>query len=204
MSSSDGPNWPTDESDSGASGSGESSGEGSGSESGGSAAPPPPASPSPSAPPPPPARAESGQRTTSGLGKRFLGRFLDGLIVGIPMAIIVGIIPGVSVGGFLGSILTTFAGFAYFVYLEANQGATLAKNLLNMRVESSTGGNLTIDQAVRRNAWVLIGLLSGIPVIGILASLASIAIVIYIAITINSDDRNQGWHDKLADALVTE
>lgn len=137
-----------------------------------------------------------------GLGMRFLGRLIDALVVGIPAAILFAIIPGIGIGGFLYNILVSLAGFAYFVYMESSMGATVGKKLLNMRVVDDAGAPLSMEASARRNWWLLIGLLGGIPVIGFLASLASLAVVIYIAVTISGDPNNRGWHDKLANAGV--
>lgn len=137
-----------------------------------------------------------------GLGMRLLGRIIDAFVVGIPMVILFAIIPGLSVGGIVYTILTTLVGFGYFVYLESSTGATVGKKLLNMRVVASNGQPLSMEASARRNWWLLIGVLSGIPVLGFLASLASLGVVIYIAVTISGDANNRGWHDQMADAGV--
>lgn len=133
---------------------------------------------------------------------RFLGRLIDAFVVGIPMAILFMVIPGVGLGGLVYNLVVSVAGFAYFVYMESSTGATVGKKLLNMQVVDASGGLLSMEASARRNWWLLIGILGGIPFIGFLASLASLAVAIYIAVTISGDANNRGWHDKLADAGV--
>jgi uncharacterized RDD family membrane protein YckC len=162
------------------------------------------------APPPPPAGGELqdtgiGLTRYGGLGKRFLARLIDGLLVGIPISIILAVLPGIPLGGFVAGIVSAAAGFGYFVYLETTKGATIGKQLLSLRVTEEVGTSpISSDASMRRNAWMLIGALSGIPVIGALASLASLVIVIAIAVTLNGDDRKQGLHDRMGGTLVVE
>lgn len=139
-----------------------------------------------------------------GLGKRLLARIIDYLIVAVPMGILLAVLPGIRVGGDLGNALTSLVAFGYFVFLETSQGATLGKKALSIAVTGDAGATVRVDASMRRNWWMLLGLLSGIPVIGWLAGLASLAIVILIAVTISSDPRNQGWHDKLGGTLVVD
>lgn len=133
---------------------------------------------------------------------RFLARLIDGLIIFIPLAIIFAVIPGPGVGGIIYNIVGALVIFGYYVWMESNQGGTLAKDWLKLRVTDEAGGNVTMEQSARRNWWLLLGVLGGIPVISILASLASLAIVIGIAVTISSDPSNQGFHDRMANAHV--
>lgn len=162
---------------------------------------PPPEPPRPDAPAP----AAPAGTAYAGLGKRFLARIIDGLLVGIPLTIILAVLPGVRAGGLVGNAVISVAGFAYFLFLETSQGATLGKQWLKMAVRDQAGSSpISTDASMRRNWWVLLGVLGGVPVIGAIASLASLVIVIIIAVTISSDDRNQGWHDKLGGTLVVD
>ena len=89
------------------------------------------------------------------------------------------------------------------MYLETSEGATLGKKVLNLRVaDRNDRSPIDTDASVRRNWWMLLGVVSGIPVIGWLASLASLGIAIAIGVTISSDTYNQGWHDKMASTTV--
>lgn len=176
----------------------------------GSEPPPPP-------PPPPPAGPSSG--TGSGdpswsapseawspgpaanygsLPKRFLARVLDGIIIGIPLGLLLIFGLGLAADGIAYAILTAVANLAYFMFLESSQGATLGKRILGMSVVGTGGGTLSPERSFRRNWWLLLGI---VPVIG---PLASLGVTIYIAVTIAGDERNQGFHDKLADALVLD
>lgn len=149
-------------------------------------------------PPPPPAQSPYGS-----LLSRFGARIVDGVIVSITVVVVFAVIPGLELGGVVYGLVSAVANFGYFVFLESSRGSTFGKQLLGLRVAGPDGSSpVTMDAAARRNAWVLIGVLSGIPVIGALAALASLAIVIAIAVTISSDERKQGLHDKFADTLV--
>ncbi len=149
----------------------------------------------PPPPPPPPASdgSASGSGAAPGLGVRFGARLIDAFVVGIPLGII---FAGNGVNTFE-SLVTSAVGFAYLVWFEANRsGQTIGKQLLNLRVVAEGGGAETMDQAVRRNAWVLVGI---VPIVGGLLSLLA---VIWIVIGINSDPGNVGPHDKMAGARV--
>ncbi|MBW3619081.1 MAG: RDD family protein [Actinobacteria bacterium] len=132
------------------------------------------------------------------MGKRFGARIIDALIVGIPVGILLLLVLDLDARGIVYSALAAVANLAYFVWLESSQGGTLGKRMLGMSVASEAGVNLTAEQSFKRNWWLLLGV---IPVIG---PLASLGVTIYIAVTISSDDRNQGFHDKMADALVLD
>ena len=61
----------------------------------------------------------------------------------------------------------------------------------------------TMEQALKRNIYVALGFLGILPVVGFFGSLAELAAVIFIAVTINSDTPLfRGWHDKFADTQV--
>lgn len=137
--------------------------------------------------------------------KRFGARILDGLIIGIPVAIIFAVLPGLSTGSFLYGVVSSALYFGYFVFLETSRGATLGKEVLGMRVAGENGQSpVGVEASAIRNCWMLIGVLSGIPFVGFLAGLASLAAIITIAVTISSDPRNQGLHDRLGGTLVLD
>jgi uncharacterized RDD family membrane protein YckC len=154
---------------------------------------------------PQPGMAPTGGVRYGGLGKRFLARIIDGLIVGIPTAIVLTLLPGVRVGGVVYGILSAAAGLGYFVFLETSQGATLGKKLLSMTVADVGGGApISVDASLRRNWWLALNALSGVPVLGWLLSLVALGVVIAIAVTINSDPRKQGLHDKMGNTVVLD
>jgi uncharacterized RDD family membrane protein YckC len=188
-------------------------------------APPPDPNQPASAPPPPPPGAGYGAPPAGdpyqpapgygvppaaanpfgGVGKRLLARIIDGLLVGIPLSILLSVLPGVRLGGLVSNAVIGIASFAYFVFMETSKGATFGKQWLGMSVADQNGSSpITTDASFRRNWWMLLGVVGGIPVIGLLASLASLVIVIVIAVTISSDARNQGFHDKMGKTLVLD
>ncbi|GGI06338.1 RDD family protein [Egicoccus halophilus] len=137
---------------------------------------------------------------TAGLGARIGARLLDVLIVGIPAGIVLGLfgLLGVAPGGdtWIGNAVFSLLWFGYFVFLESNQGATLGKRLLNLRVVVASGANPPVDVAAKRNAWMLFGL---IPLLGgPLSVIATIAIIV----TIGANDHNRGVHDNVAGTAV--
>ncbi len=188
-------------------------------------APPAPAQPAGGYPPPPPA---GGYAPAPGVGPgsvagqpadlltRFLARLIDYVILFVVnmvlvTVLVVGALMGDSAGfGGLGS--TNFAAGAvaavigaviyvgYFAYLESSRGQTVGKMAMKIKVIGPNGGNPTMNEAVRRNAWAGLGVLGIVPIIGgIVGALLQLAAVIYIAVTINNNvATRQGWHDEFA------
>lgn len=182
----------------------------------------PPSAPPPPPPPPPPPGAGYAQQPGQpyqaappgygapppaanpfgGLGKRFLSRIIDGLLIGIPLSIILGIL-GIDAGGLLSNAIIGIVSFAYFLFMETSKGGTFGKTWLGMSVADEAGSSpISMDASVRRNWWMLLSVLGGVPILNLISGLASLVIVIIIAVTISSDGRNQGWHDKLGKTLV--
>ena len=140
-----------------------------------------------------------------GLLKRFGARLIDGLLVGLTLAVLFSLLPGFDPTGLLYSALATLLYYGYFVVLESSRGCTLGKQLLGLRVAGPAGDSpVAPDASARRNAWMLLALLSGLPVIGVLAGLVYVGIVVAIAVTIASDARNQGLHDRFGGTVVLE
>ena len=148
---------------------------------------------------------EPGTPAYGGRLKRFLARLLDGLLVGVSIAVVFAILPGLSMGGLLYNVVASGLSFGYFVFLESSRGRTLGKQVLGLHVAGEAGQSPVAPEAsARRNAWMLIGVLGGVPVLGVLAGLASLAIVIAIAVTIGSDPQKRGLHDKFGGTMVLE
>lgn len=160
-------------------------------------------------PPPPPA----GAAVPAGLLERFLARLLDGLILGVAYVVLSTVIGAIlPFGAFLttGELfilnlvlvpLSVAISLGYYGYLESSQGRTLGKQALKLRVVAPGGqGNPTLEQALRRNAFLALSLAGVVPIIGqLIGGLAGLAAVIFIAVTINNDTvRRQGWHDNFA------
>lgn len=144
----------------------------------------------------------------AGLGKRFLARLLDGIVITIPLLILGAIVglgasasignTGAGAGSIVLGIIAALVQLAYFTYLESSRGQTLGKMALSLRTQTESGGLPSLEQAAKRNAWILLGI---VPLIG---GLAVFAAVIAIAVTIGSDALNRGWHDKFGDTIVVD
>ncbi|WP_110205584.1 RDD family protein [Nocardioides daejeonensis] len=142
--------------------------------------------------------------------ERFVARLLDGLIVGIPTAIVLGIIFGIlgiageTIGTILISAIIGVAQLGYMVYFESTTGQTIGKKVMNLRVVNAQSAVPTQEEAIKRNIWLALSLFAGIPVLGVLTGLGSLAAVIAIAVTINSNPFGRGWHDNFADTAVVK
>lgn len=158
--------------------------------------PPPPGPPDAAQPGTPPPSAPTGPGQPAGAGVRFGARIIDGLLLAVPFWIVVAIAGGSIAGSAGASLLFGLLGSAiyvgYFVYLESSRGQTIGKQVLNLRTVGAQGGNPTQQEAFVRNAWVLVGI---IPFLG---GLASLAIAIWIAISISNDPAGRGVHDNWA------
>lgn len=161
--------------------------------------PPPPGSQPPPPPPPPPGGGQPGLEPI-GPWPRFGAKLIDFLVLLIPVFIISAIVGGSGTGALnatsgraiLSTIITTALTFAYFVYLESTRGQTVGKMALSFKVIGPDGGNPTTEVAIRRNAYLLLGI---VPFIG---GLVQLVVVIVIAVTISNDSFKRGWHDNFA------
>jgi uncharacterized RDD family membrane protein YckC len=171
--------------------------------------PPPPPNQPQGSPPPPAPQAATGVGQPADLMTRFLAKLIDWILVGVVLSVI--IVPltiglafsgagggfgmgGFSLGGIVTNLVTTALAVGYFVFLESNRGQTVGKMLLKLKVQGPGGQLPTLEQAGKRNAYMLLGI---VPILGGLAYLAA---AIYIAVTINNNTTTrQGWHDEFAD-----
>lgn len=192
--------------------------------------PPPPPPGGPGAPPPPPPGGYGGPPPQPGPGgygaapagvprpgellNRFLARLIDHVLLGVVYGIIYGVFNGIFLTGFVHSftelflfwtvtaILQAAIYLGYFAFMESNSGQTVGKMVLKLRTYGPDGvSKPTMEQALKRNAYSALGILSIIPFIGwfFLGWAVPLAAVIYIAVTLNKDVPNhQGWHDKFA------
>jgi uncharacterized RDD family membrane protein YckC len=139
------------------------------------------------------------------LGPRILARLIDSIllwfvfsIVVIPLFIMLslfgsyGSMFGFGFGGFLYAIITTALVVGYYTLMEAQMGQTVGKMVMGLRTEGPDGKNPTMEEAAKRNAWYVLGI---IPLLGWLLELGA---VIYIMITINQSPEREGWHDQFA------
>lgn len=165
--------------------------------------PPPPPPPPPSEPPPGsvPGSSAGGQLTPVGPWPRFGARIIDGLVLFIPNAIIAAVLTddtatsfgGVGTGeNFAYLLVSTLLGFGYAAWLEASRGQTVGKMALGYKVIGPDGRVPSTDVAMRRNAWLLLGL---VPIVGgVLSFVAAVAI----GVTIANDPFKRGTHDNFA------
>jgi len=83
-----------------------------------------------------------------GVGPRFLAVLIDSIIIGVVGAILGFIFrnsPGLSGG------VTGLLALAYFIVLEATQGATLGKMALGLRVTRTDGAPISWTESIIRN-----------------------------------------------------
>lgn len=157
--------------------------------------------------PPPPEPAVSGAGAPADLGTRFVARLVDHVLIGVVIfAIIVPFVIGsmfadagfgfgtfgFGAGSWVTGLVAAVLTIGYFALMESNQGQTVGKMLLSLRTVGPGGGNPTMEQALKRNAWYALAI---IPAVG---GLAELAMAIYIAVTISNSATNTGWHDEFA------
>jgi hypothetical protein len=165
------------------------------------------------------------QKPTGGVGQpadllpRFVARLIDFILLGFVEAIIASIVVAAVVAGSSTGALTGWgwdsgAGYAanavssvigavialgYFTLMEAKLGKTLGKMVMRLETRGAGGGRPTMEEALKRNAWVALGILGVIPFLGFVGSLLSLVAVITIAVTISNDKMaRHGWHDNFA------
>ena len=184
------------------------------------AQPPPPGGfqpPPPSGGQPPPPYAQQVPTAQTGIGQpadlltRFLAKLIDSILLALVSFVVVttlivsfifsgaasgfgGFGTGFSGVGIFSSLLTAALYIGYFAFLESSRGQTVGKMLMKIEVRGPDGQRPTMEQAIKRNAYFALAI---IPVIG---GLAQFGVMIYIAVTINSNvATRQGWHDQFAD-----
>lgn len=128
-----------------------------------------------------PKRDFAGSYELASFGTRFFAYIIDGLITGIIIALLFG--SSRWAGGGIGWLV----GLAYHWYFWTRQdGQTLGKKIMNIRVIRTDGAPMTdADAILRYIGYYISGLIFGL---GFLWALF--------------DDKNQGWHDKLAKTYV--
>lgn len=168
-------------------------------------------------PPPPPVDAGqygqpgaiSGVGQPAGAGIRLGARIIDSIIVWIALFIISLIFVLLIdnwVVSLIVSIILSVAGVAYFVLFESRSGATPGKQLLKLKVIGPDGGNPTPEVSLKRNWWMLIGVLSTLLsffwVLSFILGLATLAILVALGVTISNNPQKEGFHDKFAGTKV--
>lgn len=169
----------------------------------GGSQPPPPGQPAPGA-----GQQGAGAGELADLGTRVIARLIDFILLWIVNVIVVFTVifgalfssaggmfgGGFGLPGFIGGIVSAAIYVGYFAFLESSRGQTLGKMLMKVRVEGPDGQLPTMEQGLKRNAWLALAI---IPLVGWLLQLAA---AIYIIVTINNDTATrQGWHDEFAD-----
>lgn len=143
----------------------------------------------------------AGAAAAADLGQRLLAKLIDYIILWVVGLIVftsvlgMGMFGGAGFGGaaFLSGVLWIAMYLAYFIAMEMTTGQTLGKMVLKLRVRGAAGDNPTLEEALKRNAWMIPGI---VPVLGGLVVLAA---AIYILVTINNNTATrQGWHDEFA------
>lgn len=160
---------------------------------------------------------------------RLIARIIDGVILAVVVwGVVSSLLSTIIIGGALGyrssayfvlgislAVLGLVINLGYYAVLETRTGQTVGKMVMKLRVQGPDGQLPTIEQSLRRNAFLAVGVLGTVasnilgivPVVGgflgglvaLVASLGALALVIYIAYTINEDaDGRQGWHDRFA------
>ena len=119
----------------------------------------------------------------AGIGTRLLALIIDSIIWGWITGLLVGWL-GITGGG-----ISFFVGGLYnWFFWTRYDGQTPGKRLMNIRVVKIDGTEITdIDAAIRYFGYTVNSFLMGL---GWLWALI--------------DDRNQGWHDKLATTVVVK
>jgi len=104
---------------------------------------------------------------------------------------------GSSAGArFIAGLVGAAIGIAYATYMESSRGQTVGKMALGLRVIGPNGGNPTQEEAFKRNAFLLFGI---IPILG---GLIALIVEIVIGVQISNDPNGRGLHDNFANGTM--
>lgn len=153
-------------------------------------------------------------------GARIGGRIIDGIIWAILGGIANGIFGTLSASFALASgdsadisfvrvllagIVSTLLVAAYEIIMVGNQGATLGKMALGTKVVNADGSPADIQTGTRRMyLYIACGILSVLPVISFLGSIANFVIAVAGLIMLFTDDQRQTPWDKVGKTLVVK
>lgn len=130
----------------------------------------------------------------AGLGSRAIAAIVDAILLFVANGI-VGAASFVAIGLDMGSpvvsLLNLIVFFGYFIVLEAyNNGQTVGKMIVNIRVRKSSGGELDLGGSIVRNVLRIVDILPFFYIIGI------------ILVLVTDDEQRLG--DLVADTVVVE
>jgi len=133
------------------------------------------------------------------LGDRVAAHVIDALILFLPLfalwALFLRHVPLL-----VGTVVSNGLSLSYFVFLEAFRGRTIGKQLRRLRVRNRRGDLPSVEQAFRRNLYLMLGIVPGL-----VGSVVSLAVIVWIAVTIQIDPvSRRGIHDWFADTFVTQ
>ena len=112
----------------------------------------------------------------AGLGSRAIAIIIDTILLAIVGSILLGILLGTPGTGIFDTWNIAFIviTLGYFIILEGtNNGQTLGKSLVNIRVVDDSGGELEMEGAVIRNVLRIVDALPFLYIIGIILVVAS-------------------------------
>lgn len=119
-------------------------------------------------------------RKLAGLSERLIAAIIDGVIVGAILSVIgwplilSGIIPW-----FMTSIFFAAMGFGIFAGLNfkfLQQGQTIGKKVMNLKIESQEGHSVDVQELLIKRYGVFFGL-SAIPFLGAILALVNVLLV---------------------------
>jgi len=115
---------------------------------------------------------------------------------------------------YVASIIYALVGLAvsggYFIYTWTSMRGTVGMKALGMQIgNAGDGKTLTMDQALKRfialgAPFTLAQVLSPLPLVGLLISLAALGWVIYLLYSTAQSPTKQGWHDVFANTMVVK
>jgi uncharacterized RDD family membrane protein YckC len=84
-------------------------------------------------------------------GRRVVAYIIDVIIVGVIVGVIGVTLEAIGLGNVFSSLVATVLGFGYFIYMEGTTGQTFGKRVMNIRVVTETGADITMAQSAVRN-----------------------------------------------------
>ena len=157
--------------------------------------------------------------------QRVIAYIIDVIIFAVVFVFIVGaIVAAIFASGAVGlgivgilvlGALSLVGSAAYFIYTWTNMRASIGQRVLGLEtVNAADGSTITMDQAIRRWAWLFapsaIGQVLGYSGSGALGALGSLIgflaflYQIYLLYTVTQDPKRQGFHDKQVGTVVVK